>query len=309
MTTQPPEGTPEDSAERLALVLQRAYDDLAAAQRRVIDAQGDKLLTARRLDEFVEALVVFQEVFQAEAARFVRGDLPTIYARAAQAAIDGVPFSWTPFHVDAVTELARDTYEDLLRRSQEAGRVGATFVRAVRRAGREQVPSIPEGVTATEAGRAFQVELEDRYGISSVTYRNGAVHTAREYTQMIARSKTAVAMNLGALNRWSEYGVAYVEVFDGSQCGWRGHDDPDRANGSIRRASEAVAYPISHPNCRRAFGPRPDIRTAKDARTAQPTTTAAQRADQAQAEREQAERSAERRRAARAVRRADRAAG
>lgn len=73
---------------------------------------------------------------------------------------------------------------------------------------------------------------------------------------VIALSETAVAYNTAAIAGYADSGlVDTVEVFDGPECGWTSHDDPDLAHGSVRTPSEANAQPISHPNCQRAFGP------------------------------------------------------
>ncbi|MFF3919455.1 hypothetical protein ACFYZB_39715 [Streptomyces sp. NPDC001852] len=50
-----------------------------------------------------------------------------------------------------------------------------------------------------------------------------------------------------------------MEVFDGADCGWTSHKDPDKAGGTLRAVEKAAQWPISHPRCRRAFGARPDV--------------------------------------------------
>jgi hypothetical protein len=44
--------------------------------------------------------------------------------------------------------------------------------------------------------------------------------------------------------------------FDGDDCGWTSHDDPDKADGTIRTLDEASDYPLPHPNCVRGWTPR-----------------------------------------------------
>jgi hypothetical protein len=74
--------------------------------------------------------------------------------------------------------------------------------------------------------------------------------------QTIALTETATAYNETSLAGYADSGlIDRVEVFDGPACGWTEHDDPDLADGSSRTLDEAEAYPISHPNCQRAFGP------------------------------------------------------
>ncbi len=74
--------------------------------------------------------------------------------------------------------------------------------------------------------------------------------------QTIALTETATAYNATSLLGYRDSGlVEEVEVFDGPECGWTEHDDPDLADGSTRTLDEANDYPIAHPNCQRAFGP------------------------------------------------------
>jgi hypothetical protein len=47
-----------------------------------------------------------------------------------------------------------------------------------------------------------------------------------------------------------------VEVFDGLDCGWMSHHDPDKPNRTVRTVEEAAEQPISHPRCQRAIGSR-----------------------------------------------------
>lgn len=73
---------------------------------------------------------------------------------------------------------------------------------------------------------------------------------------IIALTESANAFNVAATEGYAESGlVTEVEVFDGDECGWTEHDDPDLADGSTRPLTEADLYPISHPHCQRAFGP------------------------------------------------------
>jgi hypothetical protein len=74
--------------------------------------------------------------------------------------------------------------------------------------------------------------------------------------QAIALTETATAYNLASSAGYRESGlIDEVEVFDGPECGWTEHDDPDLADGSTRTLDEADEYPVAHPNCQRAFGP------------------------------------------------------
>ena len=74
--------------------------------------------------------------------------------------------------------------------------------------------------------------------------------------QTIALTETANAYNTSSIAGYEDSGlVDEVDVFDGPECGWTEHDDPDLADGSTRTLAEADDYPTAHPNCQRAFGP------------------------------------------------------
>lgn len=83
-----------------------------------------------------------------------------------------------------------------------------------------------------------------------------ALDASSSRANAISLTETANAYNLSSISAYKTSGlVDGVEVFDGPECGWTEHDDPDLADGSIRTLDEANDYPISHPNCQRAFGP------------------------------------------------------
>lgn len=72
---------------------------------------------------------------------------------------------------------------------------------------------------------------------------------------LIAQTETGNAFNRAALAGYQSTGlVDFVEVFDGPDCGWTRHDDPDLAHGSIRALRDAMQHSLSHPRCQRAFG-------------------------------------------------------
>jgi hypothetical protein len=72
--------------------------------------------------------------------------------------------------------------------------------------------------------------------------------------QAVTTANTAAART--ALD---ELGTEWVEVRDGADCGWTSHDDPDRANRTLRTVQDALAHPSAHPNCQRELLPRLDL--------------------------------------------------
>lgn len=82
----------------------------------------------------------------------------------------------------------------------------------------------------------------------------GAIFADR--AQAIALTETATAYNLASVATYRDSGlVDQVLIFDGDECGWTEHDDPDLADGSIRDLDDYEDYPVSHPNCQRSAGP------------------------------------------------------
>ncbi|MGW0822544.1 hypothetical protein [Streptomyces sp. NPDC002845] len=251
-------------AQRVAAVLQEAWRRLEDRQQTVIETMANTpraTLILATLEEFKQAISDFRNRADDEARAFVQRQLPWLYqqgARAAAAAI-GSPFTWTQIHKDALQALASDSYADFLRCSQEAGRMAEQFYRAARAAARSEVPLLAAaGMTDRQAAKNLADRLLVDHQLAYVVYRNGARVPVRIWAEAATLAKSAVAYNAGTLNKTREAGVGWVEVFDGSDCGWTNHRDLDKANRTVRTVEEAAEWPISHPRCRRAFGPRPD---------------------------------------------------
>jgi hypothetical protein len=259
-------GDPDEIARRVAAVLEDAWRRLAAKQREVITKFADNPrtpYTLATLEEFKKAIVDFRQRVDQEARQFVQRQLPHLYEEGGRAAAEslGLPFTWTTFHRDALQSLAADSYADFLRRSEEAERMASQFYRAARQAARREVPLLTAGnMTAKQAAKNLADRLAAKHKLTYVIYRNGARVPVRAWAEAATLAKSAVAYNAGSLNRTRQAGVTTVEVFDGADCGWTTHQDPDKANRTVRTVDDAADWPISHPRCRRAFGPRPDIR-------------------------------------------------
>lgn len=255
----------------IAAELDRAWQRVEVQRERVLRSteEGAKARALARLAEFQAAVEDYQRQVETLAAEYVRVVVGEYAAGAAAgAAAVGISNTWTMADRNALASLASDSYGDLLRRSQDAGQTAERFARAVRSTAGEFIPGGASGQTLQQAGRDWRKALEERYRVSSVVYADGSMRSIRDYTDMAVRTKGRVAYNAGALARFADAGVEYVEVYDGPDCGWTQHDDPDRAHGSIRSAAEAAEYAIAHPRCRRSFGPRPDVTTERERREA-----------------------------------------
>ncbi|MFC1420047.1 phage minor capsid protein [Streptacidiphilus cavernicola] len=260
-------GDPREVADRVAEALAAAWQELEDSRlsvlARILAGGGHWRLAhvLATIEEYKQAITEFSARVDEEAQAFVSRQLPYLYEQGAERVQlpDGGPFTWTKAHSDALQSLAADSYGDFLRRSQEAQRMAEVWYRIARQAARETVPrTATGGTTALQAAKKLADRLGGR-GLNYVIYRNGARVPVRAWAESATLAKSAVAYNSGTLNRAVEAGVRFMQVFDGSGCGWTSHDDPDKANGTVRTVEEAAEQPIAHPRCLRAFGPRPDL--------------------------------------------------
>lgn len=262
-------GDADEVARRVAAVLQDAWQRLADQQAAVLAHLGQGARAQQVIDRlalFQDAITDFAARVDTEARAFVTRQLPHLYEQGAQEATArvGGRFTWSLLHTDALQALAAYSYADFLRRSEEEQRMAAAFYRAVRQAARREVPLLAAGhATALQAARALTARLAAEHQLTYVVYRNGARMPVQAWAEAATLAKSAVAYNAGTLNRSREAGVRFMQVFDGADCGWTSHQDTDKATGTLRTVEDSAAWPISHPRCRRAFGPRPDV-TAGD---------------------------------------------
>lgn len=284
----------EPRLEQLTATLRRTVEEswgriLRDEERLLADWTGlrrpERLARLRALRTTVEGLM---DAADEVALRWAFRDLPDAYqlgarkaAGAARAAV-----SFTSVDVDALNSLVFDSHEKLLGAT---GYVKRSTKELVERLTRDHLADkLVRGLTAEQAGRNLRHELEG-HGIASVVYADGSRHGLAEYTDMLAVTRTAEVYQVGGFEQTAALGIEWMEIFDGSGCGLRSHEDPEKANGKILTLDEARLYPLAHPRCGRSTSPRPDITSARQAADARPSTSAAQRADQAAAEQRRTE--------------------
>lgn len=189
---------------------------------------------------------------------------------------------WNLLPQEAISRIASDMLGDLLKSTRFVRRTTKTLIRAIARD--EILGKLIQGRTAVQAGQRVRKILEQR-GIHAITYSDGSRHGLQEYSQMLVRTKTAEAYNLGSLEAQEVLGIEFWECFDGPGCGLTSHQDPVKALGKVFDKETAVTYPVSHPNCRRSWGARPDVKTTAHAKIVSSSVTIQQTADQIQADR------------------------
>lgn len=216
--------------------------------RRARNAAGIRTLTA----VFQRSLAAFARAATAFAERWAANDLPLIYREGAWTMLDNADrpqgtFSWTQRHQGAITTASAQYYADLTRRIQEALRRARAFLRAAQDAARS--PGGPD----VEA-------LRREHPLGTVIYGTSTRYPADAWARAAVTWQAVTTANTGAARTaLDELGCEWLEVRDGADCGWTEHDDPDRANRTLRTVQDALAHPSAHPHCQRELLPRVDL--------------------------------------------------
>jgi hypothetical protein len=257
-----------DLDSRLALVERRIMATLAGSE---IDANTVYRLGLQRerLQELRGVAGNIIDDLTTSTEKFLQGGgMDRIYAAGgavAHQAAGSLPFSFTAPPRAAVDVLSADVFDDVLQATSFVEDGLKDYVRRVGRAltGFRLTGGIP--VKTQARGLRDQLRAEfGRHGATAVTYRDGSRHSFGQYAEMLLRTKTGVAYNMGTLNSSRLLGIEVFEILDGAECGLVAHHDPELANGRIVSLEFAIAYPLAHPNCRRAIAPRPDLKGVND---------------------------------------------
>lgn len=259
-------------AEDLAMTFRSAWTQIVEEQRRILSDQGAFRRRARLRELRGEVESLMNQVDSTSRA-WVKNQLRTVYRAGGIAGEITHQFAWTQSHLEAIAALQRDTMDGVLRATRYVRKDTKRFIREMSKS--QLLTKLTTGQTAAQAGKNIEQLLRKR-GISAIVYKDGSRHGLAEYGQMLARTKTAEAYNAGTITQ-SALDTKFWEILDGPECGLTAHDDGDPADGKIVDRFQAERYLISHPNCRRSFGPRPDLQSKPG--TARPSTTAAQRRD------------------------------
>jgi hypothetical protein len=242
--------------------LRQAWSILTIAQTRLLNAlaairPGRTAVSGRRLRAaiatFNTSLGEFNRTIMAFAERWASTDLPLIYREGAWTLLDNALrpttlFRWTDRHRAAVTGLSAQYYADLTGRIQEALRRARAFLRAA------------QDMARSDAARFDTTALRNAHPLGTVVYANNARHPVDSWARAaITWQAVTTANTAAARTALDELGTEWLEVQDGPQCGWASHDDPDRANRTLRTVQDALAHPTAHPHCIREFLPRLDL--------------------------------------------------
>lgn len=159
--------------------------------------------------------------------------------------------SFSLIHRQAVELLAADTFDDLARAS-------AFLDDSARRTIREasKLRTTAGAIRGSSVGRdttALARELA-RSGVSGFTDAVGRQWRLSTYAEMVVRTKSAQAYNVGTALRTEETGTTALEILDGERSR---HEECLAYSGDTCSPLWSIQNPIQHPNCVRSFSPLP----------------------------------------------------
>lgn len=133
-------------------------------------------------------------------------------------------------------------------RLAEAGESAKSIARKIKNmvSGQEMYPGLfKEG---------YEAAIEA--GASTESATKAGMAKARNYrAKLIAVTEARIYQNTVAVESFEKAGQRLVWITDGPECGWKDHDDSDKANRTFRTVQAAKSYPIVHPNCQRRIYP------------------------------------------------------
>ncbi len=238
--------------------LTTAQDTLLRALERLHPGRGATTRINALVTAFNQEVGEFSRLATALAARWAAQDLPVAYRDGAlralrRAGADTRLFTWTTSHQAAITPITATFYTDLVARINEAVRRARAFARAAQDATREvTLGRNPSGINSAR--------LIADHPLSTVVYRDSSRHPVKDWGRSALTYQGVVTANHGAINTGRyDLEAIWFECVDGPECGFTSHPDTDHANGTIRSADDATAYPLAHFGCIREWIPRPDL--------------------------------------------------
>lgn len=235
-------------------ILTRAQTRLLDTLARIRPGRGATSKIRAASQAFQQSLADFNRQMTAFIERWASTDLALAYREGALAALDHADrshslWSWTPMHQSAITQLSAQYYADLMGRLQQAVRRAQAFLRSAQDAARARI-------TGFQVPTFDRRALVDNHPLGTVVYRNDSRHPVESWAKAALSWQAVTTANTASVaTAWLQLGCTSVEVRDGNGCGWRAHNDPDKADGSIRSIGDALAHPTSHANCVRELMP------------------------------------------------------
>jgi len=235
-----------------------AQDRLLRSLERIRPGLGSTTRIRPLILTFSQEVGEFDRLTRALIERWAARDLPIAYRDGAlralrQAGADTRLFQWTADHQAAITPITAVFYTDLVGRIAEAVRRAQAFARAAQDATREV--TLGRNHAGIDSAR-----LAVDHPLSTIVYRDSSRHQVKDWARAALTHQAVTTANHAAINTGVyDLDATWFECVDGPECGFVSHQDTDHANGTLRSAEEAAAYPTAHFGCIREWVPRPDL--------------------------------------------------
>lgn len=240
-------GTTNPRVRRLLLQLRAIHAEISAVERRLAATPpSSQRGLLRRLDRALSR----RETAMNQWVRLAVPDLVAAGARASAFEL-GIAFRTSGLLRRVTRLIQQQTFSEVAGTTRF---LRADRKRLLRRITKEITAlHVKRGMGVPEARRVVAARM-DSIGLRAFVDNAGRSWRPKTYAEMLVRTRTAHAYNVGTITHSAENGTRVLEIFDGVV-----HDVCADANGQIVTAAWALDHPIAHPNCVRAFGPRPDL--------------------------------------------------
>lgn len=252
--------TIEDATAGLISAFQQAEAELRDELSRVVrivalDPDSTKRYRRDQIRALYASIATWRAHLEGRTALFAEGPFVRIYVegmRRAQVALElaGQP-GFSVIHRQAIEVLAADLFDDV---AGATGYLDTHAKRTIREATKVRLQvSAATGATVPDDARALARTLQSR-GVRAFVDAAGREWNLGHYAEMVVRTKSAHGYNTATVLKAEEEGTDVYEIRDGERSG---HEECLAYSGDTCDAAWALANPIEHPNCVRAFSPLP----------------------------------------------------
>ena len=189
------------------------------------------------------ALSVVPDAFADELFDAAEGIVSDMALLSANFAIDALPAGFGSITEVGLADIAGGVLDEVAEHMTQANEFMRERVRT----------AIIRGASDEHTVETIAEQIEMMVG--DLITVDGRLVPAHARSKLIARTETAFASGTAEAEAWNETGVTEVQIFDSPDCGWNGHDDPEKPDGNIYSLARYRGQVLSHPNCVRTAAP------------------------------------------------------
>jgi hypothetical protein len=264
------------------LILEKLYKDAAEKLIKTIERKSVRGgLAVYERSVLLEVSGILKKLNR-DAEKWVNEFIPAEYLLSANETIDllreslDITHSITQLDKEAINALVRNASGELLEANQAIGRRVQGLLRDIQI--NNVMGTFARGLSASEVKSAVLKELMEN-GLLKVPDSRGNQWDARAYANMVGRSATAEARNVGRINTMTQTGNDLVYIVpNGTSCPvcsrYEGRvysiSGNDKRFPALYNTAFSKDYSLLHPNCRHALAPfigalktREEIKEAK----------------------------------------------